>query len=175
MTALVVAIALGASSSAVTAADDSRSAARELVGLFRAAGYYDDLFDMATKAGVPPITVAIEARLERQLTPAEREDIRASFGRAFLRTVPQAAWDDLYVDVVVRHVPLADLQELVRYYRSPAGVKALRLSRLLNTAGARAGEDLVKARQDQFVEHFFADLAASMPALKDELARVPRR
>ena len=170
-----VTVALAAPTGHVTAGSDPRADARELAALLRSVGYYEDVIELASKAGVPPVAVALEARLNRSLTPVEHDDLRAAFGRAFRSVLPPSVWDDLYVDVMVKHVPAADLRELVRHYRSPAGTKALRLARLLAAEGARAGEELVRSRQDLFVERFVADLAASMPALKDELDRAPRR
>ena len=170
-----VAVALAVPMDQVAAGSDPRADARELAALMRSVGYYDDVFELASKAGVPPIAVALEAKLNRPLTPVEHDHLKAAFGRALRSILPPSVWDDLYVDVMVKHVPAADLRELLRHYRTPAGTKALRLARLLAAEGARAGEELVRSRQDQFIERFVADLAASMPALKEELDRVPRR
>jgi hypothetical protein len=70
---------------------------------------------------------------------------------------------------------LAEMRELAAFYRTRLGGKALRLSGVLVSEGAAAGERLVNSREREFAERFGAEFAREFPALSRELERQPPR
>jgi hypothetical protein len=84
---------------------------------------------------------------------------------------PQQEWENLYASLISRHFSGAEMRELADFYHTPLGAKALRLSGVMVTEGAAAGERLMKAREKEFGARFGAEFSREFPALSREIER----
>lgn len=169
------ALMVGLLAGAPAAAQNEPPEARELARLIFNAGTFDAIMAQAGKIGSQVVRAGIEGRVKRQLGPDEASRLEALFTRLMKETVPQPEWEALYTALISRHFSAAEMRELAAFYRTPLGGKALRLSGVLVSEGAAAGEHLVKSRQREFGERFGAEFARELPALSRELERQPPR
>ena len=76
---------------------------------------------------------------------------------------------------MAKHFSDGEMRELLAFYRTPLGAKALKLSGILTREGAEAGERLVKSREKAFSERFASEFARTLPSLSSELERTKPR
>ena len=80
--------------------------------------------------------------------------------RTFAGVFPTALFEDELVSAYAKHFTEADAKELLRFYRTPIGSKAIRVAAVLTGEGAAIGQRLAQSRQAEFAQR-----------LRDELAR----
>jgi hypothetical protein len=149
--------------------------AAELAGLVLDSGMFDVAMEAALKPAMAPITLALEHQLRRKLAPEEGATLARILEQALRDTFPRPLWAELYARVLAGKVPRGDARELLRFYRTPLGRKALALSAVLSREGAAAGEELARSRAHEFGQRFTGELARQMPALRRELEDGERR
>ncbi|MBI2159945.1 MAG: DUF2059 domain-containing protein [Candidatus Rokubacteria bacterium] len=81
----------------------------------------------------------------------------------------------LHATLIARHFSRDEMRDLAAFYRAPLGAKAIRLSGVLVTEGAVAGERLMKSREREFGERFGAEFSREFSALSRELERQQQR
>lgn len=84
---------------------------------------------------------------ERGATDAMVDDVRAAFNAWFEEEI---RWDDLrpkLVDLYVAEFSESEIRDLVTFYRSPAGSKALKALPRLFGEGARIGQAYAKTKE----------------------------
>lgn len=143
--------------------------ARELARLVFDSGLYDVVLQTALKAGFAPVRATVETRLRRTLSVDEADALQAIFANAFRTVIPSVVLEELSARTFAANVSQQDAQEILRFYRSPAGAKALSLNALLARENAAASEELGRTRAPEFVRLFAAEMARRMPALIREL------
>ena len=84
---------------------------------------------------------------------------------------PWDLWEDIYARLYSKHASPGEIKDLLTFYKTPIGQRALSLSRVLLTEGAEAGRSLAKSREKEFQSKFVDGLGKTMPALKAELDR----
>lgn len=112
-----------------------------------------DLAQLAGKIGSQVVRANLEERLQRQLSPGEATQLSA----------------------LARHFSRDEMRDLAAFYPTPLGAEALRLSGVLVTEGAAAGERLMKSREREFGEGFGAEFSREFPALSREIERQQQR
>lgn len=110
-----------------------------------------DLAQLVGKIGSQVVRANLEGRLQRQLSPGEATQL------------------------IARHFSRDEMRDLAAFYRTPLGAKARRLSGVLVTEGAAAGERLMKSREREFGERFGAEFSREFPALSREIERQQQR
>ncbi len=100
------------------------------------------------RAGVNSVLDPMLAGLrERGATEAMIEDFRAAFNAWFEEEI---RWDDLrpqMVELYVAEFSEAEIRELVTFYRSPVGAKALKALPRLFGEGAKIGQAYAKTKE----------------------------
>ncbi|HKB26306.1 MAG TPA: DUF2059 domain-containing protein [Methylomirabilota bacterium] len=167
--ALVLALVLLSGSPA--AAQGEPPEARELARLIFTSGTFDAIMVQAGKIGSQVIKAALEGRVRRPLTEDETGRLQTLFTRLMKEVAPQQEWENLYASLISRHFSGAEMRELADFYHTPLGAKALRLSGVMVTEGAAAGERLMKAREKEFGARFGAEFSREFPALSREIER----
>ena len=95
--------------------------------------------------------------------------------RLMKEAAPKPEWEMLYGTLIARHFSRDEMRDLAAFYRTPLGAKALRLSGVLVTEGAAAGERLMKSREREFGEGFGAEFSREFPAPSREIERQQQR
>ena len=99
--------------------------------------------------------------------------------RVLLEIFPRSLWEDTYVDVSSKHVSVDDARELLAFYGTPPGQKALRLAGILAAEADDATQRILKARENEFRQRFTAEFQKEFPDLnagasaRAEPARAP--
>jgi len=156
-------------------AQDVPPEARDLAQLVFTPGSFDAIMTQAGKIGSQVVRANLEGRLQRQLSPGEATQLQALFTRLMKETAPKPEWETLYAALIARHFSRDEMRDLAAFYRTPLGAKAIRLSGVLVTEGAAAGERLMKSREREFGEGFGAEFSREFPALARELERQQQR
>lgn len=139
------------------------------------AGTFDTIMTQAGKIGSQVVRASLEGRLARSLTASEASRLQDLFTRLLRETAPQSEWETLYATLISRNFTPDELRELAAFYRTPLGSRVTRLSGVMMTEGAAAGERLMKSREREMVQRFGAEFAREFPALSREIERQPSR
>src|SRR6266571_4262371 len=135
-------------------------AIRELVHMATGSDLTDAMLQQIAQALVPGLKPALERRLRRPVSPAEERKLIDVVRRTFAGVFPTALFEDELVSAYAKHFTEADAKELLRFYRTPIGSKAIRVAAVLTGEGAAIGQRLAQSRQAEFAQR-----------LRDELAR----
>ena len=135
-------------------------AIRELVHMVTGSDLTDAMLQQIAQALVPGLKPALERRLRRPVSPAEERKLIDVVRRTFAGVFPTALFEDELVSAYAKHFTEADAKELLRFYRTPIGSKAIRVAAVLTGEGAAIGQRLAQSRQAEFAQR-----------LRDELAR----
>jgi len=135
-------------------------AIRELVHMAAGSGVTDAMSEQIALALVPGLKPALGRQLGRPVSPAEERKLVDVIRRTFAGVFPTALFEDQLVSVYAKHLSEAEAKELLRFYATPVGSKAIRLAAVLTREGAAIGQRLAQSRQAEFAQR-----------LRDELAR----
>jgi len=169
--ATVVALSLGILAASFVAAQGVSSEAQELARLSLSSGQFDRIGTQAAKIGVLPIQKALEGRLERQLTEDESRRLTEMFTRVFKEAIPQSELESNLAGEFDRYYTPQELTELLAFYRTPLGMKALRFTSTVADENALFAQRLTATRKEQFIERFNAEFAREFPKLSEEMQR----
>src|SRR5919197_5993734 len=134
-------------------------AIRELVHMAAGSGVSDAMFQQIARALVPGLRPALERQLGRPVSPAEERKLGDVIRRTFAGVFPTALFEDELVSVYAKHFSEADARELLRFYRTPVGSKAMRVAAVLTREGAAIGQRLAQSRQAEFAQRLRDELA----------------
>jgi hypothetical protein len=138
---------------------------RELVKVVFASGLFDVGLSRASKADTAAVRTQLEQQLGRQLTEDEGGRLQQLVTRVLLEVFPQSFWEDTYVGLLPKHVSVENARELLAFYTTPLGQKALRLSVLLTAEAEDASQRVLKARENEFSQRFTAEFQKEFPKL----------
>ena len=158
-----------------TAAQNESPEARELASLTSSSDRFDLFLTQAARVGTFPIKAALEGRLGRQLTEDESRRLSEVFLRTFKDTIHQSEYEAHFAGLFVRYYSAEDLKELVAFYRTSLGLKALRFSSITMMETSAWFHQVTAARQHEFAERFKAEFAREFPALSPELEHKRRQ
>src|SRR5437667_50059 len=79
--------------------------------------------------------------------------------RTFVGVFPSALFEKELIEVYAKHFNEAEAEELLRFYRTPVGTKAIQLSAVLAGEGAVIGQRLAKSREAEFAQRLREELA----------------
>lgn len=174
-TVLSLALALGLLWGVPAAAQGTPPEARDLARLVFTSGTFEAIMTQAGKIGSQVVRAGIEGRVQRQFTEDEASRLQGLFTRLMKEAAPQQDWEILYATLISRHFSADEMRDMAAFYRTPLGAKALRLSGVMTTEGATAGEQLMKSRQHVLGQRFDAEFTREFPALAREMERKPPR
>jgi len=153
------------------AQDRATPEAHELAGLILSSGMFDALMAQAGLTAAAPIITVIEGHLRRSLSDDERSQLRSIVTQVMKDTLPWAAWEGLYAHLYSKHASPTEITELLAFYKTPLGRRALSLGVILAIQGGDAGRTLGKSHENEFRNRFMDAFGKTMPALKAELER----
>ena len=172
---LILWLAVGLSASTQTAAQSESPEARELASLTLSSGPFERLVTQLGMAGMPPVKAALEGNLGRQLTEDESKRLSELFIRIVKDTIHQSEFEAHFAGLFVRYYSPQELKELVAFYRTPLGLKALRFTSVTTAETNAWFHQLSVARQREIAERFKAEFAREFPALSRELEQKQRK
>jgi len=70
--------------------------------------------------------------------------------RAFLDIYPRSDWIDALAPIYSENLTTEDMSELIRFYNTPVGSKALLMTGKMITEGGKAGEALIASKVAEF-------------------------
>jgi len=155
----------------VGAQDRSTPEAHELARLILSSGLFDVVVAQSGGVATGPVIIAIQDRLRRPLSTDERSQLRNVVTQALKDTLPWDAWEGVYADLYSKNASAAEIAELLAFYKTPLGRRALSLSVILATQAAEAGGALAKSHEKEFITRFMDVFGKTMPGLKAELDR----
>ena len=158
-----------------TAAQSESPEARELASLAAAAGTFDIMYTQASTVATSIMKSSLEARLGRPLSDDESRQLGELFLRLIKETVPQSDFEGNYVDVLGRYYSPQELKDLVAFYRTPLGMKALRFGPATNAENAAAGRRIMGAHDREFRERFTAEFLREFSTINKELQHKQRQ
>ena len=136
-----------------SAQESASPEAHELARLIlSSAGSFDAALAQAGRQITAIVVPAVEGRLRRPLSV----DL----------------WVDLYARLYSKHASPAEITDMLTFYNTPVGRRALSLSVIVITESAEAGFNLfTKSREQELQKRFSDALSKTMPGLKAELDR----
>jgi hypothetical protein len=174
--ATVVVLSLGVlAASSSSAAQGVSSEAQELARLSLSSGQFDRIGTQAGKIGVLPVQKAIEDRWGRKRTEDELRRLTEVFTRVLKETIPQSDFEENLAGQLGQYYSPQELRELLDFYRTPLGMKALRFASAVAEETALFGQRLAATRKEQLIERFNAEFAREFPKLGEELQRKQRQ
>lgn len=173
--AVLIVLVWGVLAASSFAEQDASPEAQELARLSFASGQFDQIVTQAAKLGVLPVKTGIEGRVGRQLSDDEFRRLTEVFTRVFKEGIPQSDYEDSLAGQLSRYYSLQELRELVTFYRTPLGMKALRFASVAMNDSALTVQRLMASRQALLIERFNAEFAREFPKLIEELQRKQRQ
>ena len=134
-------------------------AIRELVHMAAGSGVTDAMFQPVAQALVPGLKPGLERQLKRPVSPEEEQKLVDVIRRTFVGVFPSALFEKELIEVYAKHFNEAEAEELLRFYRTPVGTKAIQLSAVLAGEGAVIGQRLAKSREAEFAQRLREELA----------------
>jgi len=134
-------------------------AIRELVHMAAGSGVTDAMFQPVAQALVPGLKPGLERQLKRPVSPEEEQKLVDVIRRTFVGVFPSALFEKELIEVYAKHFNEAEAEELLRFYRTPVGTKAIQLSAVLTGEGAVIGQRLAKSREAEFAQRLREELA----------------
>jgi hypothetical protein len=132
---------------AATLADSHERAVREFVRLAMGSGGLDvfaaQLRDLLTSL------VIVEWRSQWGRPPLEAEQamVRDVVGRVTAEVLPISRWEDEMVKVYAKYFSEAEVKEMARFYQTPVGAKAARLTGVISAELAALGQQLGQSKE----------------------------
>jgi len=139
--------------------------ARVVAQLEVANGALDDALNLGADIAMAASLDALVAELGRVVTAEEQSRVRSIFRQALAEFLTPATWEEASAAVYAQHLTPAELEDLARFYRSPAGTKILSLQEELTSELGDAAEQIVVENQMAFAESVDAALAEEFPEL----------
>ncbi len=143
----------------------SVSPLRDLVKVVFTSGLFDAGLSRAATADTSAVRAQLEKQLRRPLTEDEGGRLQRLVTHTLLEVFPRSLWEETYVDVLSKHVSVEDARELLAFYGTPLGQKALRLAGILAAEADEASRRILKARENEFRQRFIAEFQKEFPAL----------
>jgi len=122
-------------------------------------GVTDAMFQPVAQALVPGLKPGLERQLKRPVSPEEEQKLVDVIRRTFVGVFPSALFEKELIEVYAKHFNEAEAEELLRFYRTPVGTKAIQLSAVLAGEGAVIGQRLAKSREAEFAQRLREELA----------------
>jgi len=167
----VVVLCLGILAASSAGAQGVSSEAQELARLNLSSGQFDQIGTQAAKIGVLLVQKSLEDRSGRKLTEDELRRLTEVFTRVFKEAIAQSEFEDNLAGAFDRYYSPQELVELLAFYRTPLGMKALRFTSTVAEENALFAQRLTAIRKDQLNERFNAEFAREFPKLSEELQR----
>jgi hypothetical protein len=145
--------------------------ARELARFILSSGLFEIVIDKAGDAAATLVTAAVGGRLRRSLSADESSKLRILVIQATKDTFPWELWEDMYARLYSKHASPTEIADVLAFYKTPLGRRALSLSVILTTEGAEAGRRLAQSREKEFEKRFLDEFSKTMPELKAEIER----
>ena len=149
--------------------------ADELAALLISSGLFEANKEMALKTASTAVHQALRAHLDRQLSAAEVAGLNRAIETAWADVLPDSVWQDFFARLFTEQLPREDARELLNFYKTPLGVKALALSGVLARAGNKGGEELGRRQAAAFGRRFEEEVSKQLPELKREIDSRPKR
>jgi hypothetical protein len=170
---VILSLAVALLAPAQAAGQGESREAKELASLIFSSGQFDQFVTLGARAGTFPVKASLERRLGRQLTDDESRRVGEIFLRVFQETIPRSDFEAHTVDLITRYYSQQELKELVAFYYTPLGQKALRFASVSTTA--KWVQQMTAAREHEFIKRFNAEFARELPMLNQELQQKPRQ
>jgi hypothetical protein len=156
-----------------SAQESASPEAHELARLIlSSAGSFDAALAQAGRQITAIVVPAVEGRLRRSLSVDERSQLQILVTQVTKETLPRDLWVDLYARLYSKHASPAEITDMLTFYNTPVGRRALSLSVIVITESAEAGFNLfTKSREQELQKRFSDALSKTMPGLKAELDR----
>lgn len=134
-------------------------AIRELVHMAAGSGVIEAMFEPAAQTLVPGLRPGLERQLKRAVSPEEERKLVDVIRRTFVGVFPSALFEKELIGVYAKHFNEAEAEELLRFYRTAVGSKAIRLAAVLAGEGAAIGQRLAKSREAEFAQRLREEIA----------------
>ncbi len=134
-------------------------AIRELVHLAAGAGVSDAMFQQVAHVMVPSLKVGLERQLNRPITPTEEQKLVTAIQRSFAGVFPASFFESDMIGIYAKYFCEAEADEMLRFYRTPVGAKAMRLVPTLAGEGAQIGQRLAQSRQAELTQRLREEVA----------------
>jgi len=130
----------------------------EAAQLILSSGTFDALINQAVDQGSQMFAARMHPKLGRELTQTEYEKVKSAFREAFIQTYPAKAWEAPFAELYGKHFNAPELDQLLKFYKTPAGIKLLQKQGTLSTEGAQIGVRLVESKSEEFEKTFMREL-----------------
>src|SRR5256712_11262401 len=134
-------------------------AIRELVDMASGSGVTEAMFQPLAQTLVPGLKPGLERQLKRPVSPEEERKLVDVIRRTFVGVFPSALYEKELIGVYAKHFNEAEAEELLRFYRTPVGTKAIQLAAVLAWEGAVIGQRLARSREAEFALRLREELA----------------
>jgi hypothetical protein len=130
----------------------------ELAHMAFSSGLFDVMINQGVEQGSQAVAVNMHRHLGRELTKSEYDKMKFAFREAFLQTYPVSEWEAPVADLYGKHLNAQELTEIIAFYKTPIGKRALELQGLMATEGEKMGIRIVEKKKDQFGDAFVKEI-----------------
>ncbi len=140
-------------------------AVRELIRQHIGPEYLEDVYAEAAGAAALHFQAQIQPALKRALSDDEKKRLWQFWHRKVKELMPPTSLEETLVPVVAKNLTLPEVEEINRFYQTPAGKKLASLTALLGREARSAGEEMVrKLADDKWVKSATEQLKAEFPS-----------
>ena len=130
----------------------------ETAKLVLAGGTFGVIIDAAVEQGTQVVAARIQGESGRELTKSEYDNVKEAFRESFTRTYPAKDWEGPFAELYEKHFTASELDQLLKFYKTPAGMKFLQSQGTIAAEGAQIGIRLVGSKQEEFTRVFVQKL-----------------
>lgn len=158
--ALLAVAQMSCSDSRVTDSPAQRKVlAIEAAQLALSTGTFAAITEAAAEQAVQVFAARMQGEIGRELAKSEYDKARSAFKEAFTSTLPAKEWEVPFADLYAKYYTAPELEQLLKFYKTAAGVKLLQTQDALTREGAQIGMRLFESKKEEFDRVFQRELA----------------
>ena len=110
---------------------------------------FDVLLRQSAREAFVAVYPDLRVRFQRELSPSEDSQLQQIIRQVLLEVYPQALWEKEVSAVYARYFTSQELEEMVRFYASPIGVKIRQVESNLAAEEIAATQQMIRGRLDR--------------------------
>ena len=139
--------------------------ATEMSHIILSNGAFDAITNLQLEQSAQLFAAGSLSDTGHEMTQSEYQKLKSVLSESFSKIFPIEVWGQPFSTLYAKYFSADELDQLVRFYKSPAGLKSLQIQNTLTTEGVQIGQRLYESKKEEFRKVFAEN--ASKHKLKD--------
>lgn len=134
-------------------------------------GAFDSALDRGANIALSASLVTLGEQLKRPTTEADKERLQGIIREALAEFMTKEAWIEVESAVYARHLTLAELGDLMAFYKTASGGKLITVQSALTAEMSDEAEKIFAANRESFVKRVGEAVDKAFPEIAPEAIR----